>query len=71
MTVIALSATRSVVAPAASSRIVHCPSPRLAALTAIKVADTLTALGDLAHYRRQQFAPKVLAITGSNGKNYD
>ncbi|HYY24029.1 MAG TPA: UDP-N-acetylmuramoyl-tripeptide--D-alanyl-D-alanine ligase [Candidatus Udaeobacter sp.] len=34
----------------------------------VKVADTLRALGDLAHHRREQFAPKVLAITGSNGK---
>jgi UDP-N-acetylmuramoyl-tripeptide--D-alanyl-D-alanine ligase len=36
--------------------------------TVIRVADTLRGLGDLAHYRRQQLAPKVLAITGSNGK---
>ncbi|MGH7772598.1 MAG: UDP-N-acetylmuramoyl-tripeptide--D-alanyl-D-alanine ligase [Candidatus Binatia bacterium] len=36
--------------------------------TVIKVPDTLEALGDLAHYRRQLVAPKVLAITGSNGK---
>ncbi len=36
--------------------------------TAIRVRDTLRALGDLAHYRREKFAPKVLAITGSNGK---
>jgi len=35
---------------------------------AIKVADTLRALGDLAHFRREQLNPKVLAITGSNGK---
>ncbi len=34
----------------------------------IKVTDTLRALGDLAHYRRKRIAPKVLAITGSNGK---
>src|ERR1041384_2887415 len=34
----------------------------------LKVPDTLRALGDLAHYRREQIAPKVLAITGSNGK---
>ena len=34
----------------------------------IKVRDTLRALGDLAHYRREKMAPKVLAITGSNGK---
>ena len=37
-------------------------------MTVIKVADTLKALGDLAHYRRQRVSPKVLAITGSNGK---
>ncbi|MGH7871117.1 MAG: UDP-N-acetylmuramoyl-tripeptide--D-alanyl-D-alanine ligase [Candidatus Binatia bacterium] len=34
----------------------------------IKVPDTLRALGDLAHYRREKYAPRVLAITGSNGK---
>jgi UDP-N-acetylmuramoyl-tripeptide--D-alanyl-D-alanine ligase len=34
----------------------------------VKVRDTLRALGDLAHYRREQLNPKVLAITGSNGK---
>ena len=36
--------------------------------TTVRVADTLRALGDLAHYRREKLAPKVLAITGSNGK---
>jgi len=36
--------------------------------TVIQVRDTLKALGDLAHYRRKRVAPKVLAITGSNGK---
>ncbi|HEX7230567.1 MAG TPA: UDP-N-acetylmuramoyl-tripeptide--D-alanyl-D-alanine ligase [Candidatus Binatia bacterium] len=36
--------------------------------TLIKVRDTLRALGDLAHYRRERMAAKVLAITGSNGK---
>jgi UDP-N-acetylmuramoyl-tripeptide--D-alanyl-D-alanine ligase len=39
-----------------------------AGATVVKVADTLRALGDLAHYRREQLGPKVLAITGSNGK---
>jgi UDP-N-acetylmuramoyl-tripeptide--D-alanyl-D-alanine ligase len=34
----------------------------------IQVPDTLKALGDLAHYRREKFAPTVVAITGSNGK---
>ncbi len=36
--------------------------------TVIQVRDTLKALGDLAHYRRSVVTPKVLAITGSNGK---
>jgi len=36
--------------------------------TAVRVSDTLRALGELAHYRREKFAPRVLAITGSNGK---
>jgi UDP-N-acetylmuramoyl-tripeptide--D-alanyl-D-alanine ligase len=38
------------------------------AATVVKVRDSLTALGDLAHYRRMRYGPKVLAITGSNGK---
>jgi len=44
------------------------PPARLGAATAVRVGDTLRALGDLAHYRRELLAPKVLAITGSNGK---
>lgn len=36
--------------------------------TAVRVRDTLRALGDLAHHRREQISPKLLAITGSNGK---
>ena len=36
--------------------------------TVINVPDTLHALGEMAHYRRAKFAPKILAITGSNGK---
>jgi UDP-N-acetylmuramoyl-tripeptide--D-alanyl-D-alanine ligase len=36
--------------------------------TVIHVPDTLNALGELAHYRRQKFATRVIAITGSNGK---
>jgi UDP-N-acetylmuramoyl-tripeptide--D-alanyl-D-alanine ligase len=34
----------------------------------VRVEDSLKALGDLAHYRREKLAPKVIAITGSNGK---
>ncbi len=41
---------------------------RLKEATVIQVRDTLRALGDMAHYRRETVAPKVLAITGSNGK---
>jgi UDP-N-acetylmuramoyl-tripeptide--D-alanyl-D-alanine ligase len=37
-------------------------------VTVIRVADTLHALGDLASYRRKLLAPRVCAITGSNGK---
>jgi UDP-N-acetylmuramoyl-tripeptide--D-alanyl-D-alanine ligase len=36
--------------------------------TIVRVRDTLSALGDLAHYHRERLAPKVIAITGSNGK---
>lgn len=34
----------------------------------VRVRDTLRALGNLARCHREKFAPKVLAITGSNGK---
>ncbi|HWI54288.1 MAG TPA: UDP-N-acetylmuramoyl-tripeptide--D-alanyl-D-alanine ligase, partial [Desulfobacteria bacterium] len=34
----------------------------------IVVADTLTALQELARYNRQQFAGLVIGVTGSNGK---
>ena len=45
-----------------------CALPISGSVTAVKVPDTLRALGDLAHFRREQYGPKVLAITGSNGK---
>jgi UDP-N-acetylmuramoyl-tripeptide--D-alanyl-D-alanine ligase len=50
--------------------VIHRPIPKkiLGKATAVRVRDTLSALGDLAYYRREQIAPKVLAITGSNGK---
>lgn len=44
------------------------PGANYGRATVVKVRDTLTALGDLAHFRRERLAPKVLAITGSNGK---
>jgi UDP-N-acetylmuramoyl-tripeptide--D-alanyl-D-alanine ligase len=50
--------------------LVHQPlrAADLRTVAAVKVPDTLRALGDLAHFRREQYGPKVLAITGSNGK---
>jgi UDP-N-acetylmuramoyl-tripeptide--D-alanyl-D-alanine ligase len=50
--------------------IAHQPIPRAncRGASVIRVRDTLAALGDLAHYRRERLGPKVLAITGSNGK---
>lgn len=49
--------------------IVHrLPGRAMKNAAVIQVPDTLKALGDLAHYRREKFAPKVVAITGSNGK---
>ena len=50
--------------------IVHrkLPGAAFGSAAVIQVSDTLEALGDLANYRRRQFAPKVFAITGSNGK---
>ena len=61
---------RDAVRRGASCVVIHHDLHRSAYGTAavIKVRDTLTALGDLAHYRRESFGPKVLAITGSNGK---
>ena len=45
------------------------PGPRVPDhVTVVKVPDTLRALGALGRYRREMMAPKVLAITGSNGK---
>lgn len=61
---------RAAVRRGASCLVVH-KRPGISGLkraTVIQVRDTLRALGDLAHYRRKLVAPKVLAITGSNGK---
>lgn len=41
------------------------PGPEMAV---IRVRDTLRALGDVARFHRRRLAPRVLAITGSNGK---
>lgn len=39
-----------------------------ARVSVVRVRDTLRALGDLAHFHRRKVAPRVLAVTGSNGK---
>lgn len=44
------------------------PDASVGEATVIRVPDTLRALGDLAHFRREKLGAKVLAITGSNGK---
>ena len=61
---------RAAVRQGASCVVVHRDLHRSAygAAAVIKVGDTLRALGDLAHYRREVYGPKVLAVTGSNGK---
>jgi len=58
------------VARGADCLVVHRPVHgfALGEANVIKVIDTLRALGDLAHFRRQQYAPTVMAVTGSNGK---
>jgi UDP-N-acetylmuramoyl-tripeptide--D-alanyl-D-alanine ligase len=40
----------------------------LFALPLLRVADTRSALGRLAGYWRRQFNPRIVAVTGSNGK---
>ena len=54
----------------AACLIVHkkVPLARVSGAAVVRVRDTLQALGALAGYRRMTFGPKVLAITGSNGK---
>jgi UDP-N-acetylmuramoyl-tripeptide--D-alanyl-D-alanine ligase len=61
---------RAAVRQGASCVVVHRDLHRSAygAAAVVKVGDTLRALGDLAHYRRELYGPKVLAVTGSNGK---
>ena len=61
---------REAVGRGASCVVVHrdLRTPAYGAAAVVKVSDTLRALGDLAHCRRELVGPKVLAITGSNGK---
>ncbi len=52
----------------AVAAIVQKPLRRRFFKNVIRVPDTLTALGDLAHHWRKKFPIPVVAITGSNGK---
>jgi UDP-N-acetylmuramoyl-tripeptide--D-alanyl-D-alanine ligase len=56
------------VARGAAALLVSRPLPKAGALPVIRVADTIAALGALAHGHRCAFAGPVVAITGSNGK---
>jgi UDP-N-acetylmuramoyl-tripeptide--D-alanyl-D-alanine ligase len=61
---------RAAVRRGAGCVVVHrdLPQSMYGAAAVVRVRDSLAALGDLAHYRRELYGPKVLAITGSNGK---
>ncbi len=65
-----IASSATAVRRGAACVIVHraLPTATVGSATIVRVGDTLRALGDLAHYRRERLAPKVLAITGSNGK---
>ncbi len=43
-------------------------APRHKGVAYVRVADTLAALGGLAHFHRRRFDIPVIAVTGSNGK---
>ncbi len=45
-----------------------CAAPRHKGVAYVRVADTLAALGGLAHFHRCRFDIPVIAVTGSNGK---
>ncbi|WP_041718879.1 UDP-N-acetylmuramoyl-tripeptide--D-alanyl-D-alanine ligase [Desulfurivibrio alkaliphilus] len=58
-----------VVRKGAAGLVLESPPEEPLPVPVVLVADTLQALGDLAHYRRMQMKGlKVLAITGSSGK---
>lgn len=55
-------------AAGATAAVVRGDTPRWPGLDWFEVDDTLVALGQLARYRRDQFAGKVIALTGTVGK---
>ncbi len=52
----------------ATGAVVRRGTPPIEGLTLYPVDDTMHALGELAHARRERFAGPVIAITGQNGK---
>jgi UDP-N-acetylmuramoyl-tripeptide--D-alanyl-D-alanine ligase len=55
-------------AAGASGAVVRTGTPDQPGLLLYRVADTLHALGDLAHARRKAISGPVVAVTGTNGK---
>lgn len=53
---------------AAAAVVTHIPDTARQDFTYYQVPDTLSALGQLARYRRRKLAAKLCAVTGSNGK---
>ena len=53
---------------AAAAVVSHKPKDAPADFTYYQVPDTLTALGQLARYRRRKLGARLCAVTGSNGK---
>lgn len=60
--------SKALAAGAAGTLTEHAPETMEEGKFYIQVADTMKALGDLAHYYRRQFNVKVVAVTGSVGK---
>lgn len=52
----------------ATGAVVRRGTPPVEGLTLYEVDDTLYALGELAHARRERFVGPVIAVTGQNGK---
>ena len=55
-------------AGASGAIVTDLPESAPAGMKLYQVADTLTALGQLAHHKRKQMKARVIAVVGSNGK---
>lgn len=50
------------------AKAVVCQKPQAVAVPQLVVVDSLQALAEIARFHRQSLTPKVIALTGSNGK---